>query len=347
MNRDFKAAIISFLVCYIFSASVLLIYSQFYIRPQREITLKDRFARIKKIGTFILGEPETYEIDFSKKALEKDLKGWKRARKKKKKIEKLKPGETIDINTATINDFAKLKGISLKRAKDIYTFRLEINGFASIDELTLVKGIGKRKLESLKPYLTISNPRKTPLKLPGTEELNIPEEIKIDINTADVEEFTEIPGVSKRLAEKIVRLRTDMEGFKSFEDLLNVYGITRKKLARIMPFIKLTHPSSGKHFKPEPSHFNKPSSKNETKNQAKIKKEKASNKKISPENNKININSASIEELIKLKGIGKGMAKRIIEYRKKQKFNSIEDIMNVRGIGRKKFEKLKKFIKVK
>ena len=55
----------------------------------------------------------------------------------------------------------------------------------------------------------------------------------------------------------------------------------------------------------------------------------------------VNINTASIKELQTLNGIGESTAKAIIAYRKAHKFKSINDIMNVRGIGKKKFEKIK------
>jgi competence protein ComEA len=54
-----------------------------------------------------------------------------------------------------------------------------------------------------------------------------------------------------------------------------------------------------------------------------------------------NINTASKELLMKLDGIGETYAERIIEYREKSKFMSIEDIKNVKGIGEKIFEKIK------
>lgn len=62
--------------------------------------------------------------------------------------------------------------------------------------------------------------------------------------------------------------------------------------------------------------------------------------------NKININTASLEELMTLTGVGESKAKSIIEYREKSKFTSIEDIMNVSGIGELAFEKIKEYITV-
>ena len=65
------------------------------------------------------------------------------------------------------------------------------------------------------------------------------------------------------------------------------------------------------------------------------------------ENNKIiNINTASKEELMELPSIGEAKAEAIIEYRKDNKFTTIEDIKNVSGIGESLFEKIKEYISV-
>ncbi len=62
----------------------------------------------------------------------------------------------------------------------------------------------------------------------------------------------------------------------------------------------------------------------------------------------ININKADIKELQELTGIGESTAESIIKYREENgKFNIIEDIMNVPGIGESKFENIKEQIKVK
>ena len=54
---------------------------------------------------------------------------------------------------------------------------------------------------------------------------------------------------------------------------------------------------------------------------------------------KVNINTATVEELKTLKGVGEKKAEAIIEYRKKNgSFKTKEDLMKVRGIGKKLFE---------
>lgn len=62
---------------------------------------------------------------------------------------------------------------------------------------------------------------------------------------------------------------------------------------------------------------------------------------------KVNINSAALEELKTLNGIGDSKAKSIIEYREQiGGFKSIEDIKNVTGIGEKMYEKIKEQIEI-
>lgn len=62
---------------------------------------------------------------------------------------------------------------------------------------------------------------------------------------------------------------------------------------------------------------------------------------------KININTATIDELLKISGIGESKAKNIIEYREKNgDFKNIEDIKNINGIGDSLFNKIKDSITI-
>lgn len=57
---------------------------------------------------------------------------------------------------------------------------------------------------------------------------------------------------------------------------------------------------------------------------------------------KININTASLEDLLKISGIGESKAKNIIEYRETNgQFKNIEEIKNINGIGDSLFNKIK------
>lgn len=58
----------------------------------------------------------------------------------------------------------------------------------------------------------------------------------------------------------------------------------------------------------------------------------------------VSINSGTKEELMSIPGIGEAKADSIIEYRKENKFEKIEDIKNVSGIGEALFEKIKDYI---
>lgn len=69
------------------------------------------------------------------------------------------------------------------------------------------------------------------------------------------------------------------------------------------------------------------------------------NENTAKDSSKININTATLEELDKLPGVGEATANKIISHREENgQFKTIEDIKNVNGIGDKKFENMKELI---
>lgn len=69
---------------------------------------------------------------------------------------------------------------------------------------------------------------------------------------------------------------------------------------------------------------------------------------LAEEMSKVNLNTATKEELLTLDGIGESYADRIIEYRQNNgPFQSPEEIMQVNGIGEKTYQKIKDRILVK
>ena len=63
---------------------------------------------------------------------------------------------------------------------------------------------------------------------------------------------------------------------------------------------------------------------------------------------KINLNNASVDQLVTLPGIGKKKAAAIVSYREKNgKFKSVDDLIKVKGVGKKMLAKFKSQLVVK
>lgn len=62
--------------------------------------------------------------------------------------------------------------------------------------------------------------------------------IPVNINSADAEGLTALPGIGSHLAARIVRFREERGPFKSPDELLRISGIGKKKLKRLRPYLR-------------------------------------------------------------------------------------------------------------
>jgi len=61
----------------------------------------------------------------------------------------------------------------------------------------------------------------------------------------------------------------------------------------------------------------------------------------------VDVNAASEEELVNVPGIGKSLARRIVEFREKNgPYRQIEDLLKIQGIGEKSLQKLRPYLSV-
>jgi competence protein ComEA len=67
----------------------------------------------------------------------------------------------------------------------------------------------------------------------------LPEDKRLDLNTATVDDLRKLPGIGKTTAQAIVRFREKSGPFRRVEDLLAIRGITKKKLDKIRPLVKV------------------------------------------------------------------------------------------------------------
>ena len=72
----------------------------------------------------------------------------------------------------------------------------------------------------------------------------------IDLNTATADELQQLPAVGPTMAKAIVDFREKSGPFRRVEDLLAIRGITKERLEKIRPYVKIVPPDSKTHDRP-------------------------------------------------------------------------------------------------
>lgn len=93
----------------------------------------------------------------------------------------------------------------------------------------------EKRVDSDQELYDFSNDKKD-VKKDKSVEVNFS---KININTADNNLLTELPGIGEKTAEKIIALRNKKNGFNALDELKEVKGIGDKKFDKIKNLIKI------------------------------------------------------------------------------------------------------------
>jgi len=76
-------------------------------------------------------------------------------------LAKQPPAKPLDLNSATAEQLPELPGIGPSTAAAIIAFREKSGPFRRVDDLLAIRGISKKKLEAIRPYVFVAAPPKS------------------------------------------------------------------------------------------------------------------------------------------------------------------------------------------
>lgn len=219
----------------------------------------------------------------------------------------------FDPNTLSAEGWKKL-GLRDKTIGIIRNYLSKGGQFRKPEDLQRIYGLFPNEFERIAPYIKIESPGETnnyKNYTNNTPTENPPEKTYasrysiIEINSADTTAFIALPGIGSKLATRIISFRDKLGGFYSINQVAETFGLPDSTFQKIKQYLKLENASV----------------------------------------RKININSATIDELKAHPYIRYSLANPIVAYRNEHgSFAGVEDIKKVMAVTEEIYNKIAHYI---
>jgi competence ComEA-like helix-hairpin-helix protein len=214
----------------------------------------------------------------------------------------------FDPNKASADVWRRL-GLREKTVQTIQNFLNKGGKFKRAEDLQKIYGLRPEEFDRLLPYISIEQPdNKQFAEVNSAFTKQSPEPTTyskrlsaIDINSADTAAFISLPGIGSKLASRIVNFRDKLGGFYSIDQIGETYGLPDSTFQKIKPFLKLDNSSV----------------------------------------KKININTATVDELKAHPYIKFSLANPIVAYRNEHgPFSKLDDLKKVLVVSEEIYDKV-------
>jgi competence protein ComEA len=217
----------------------------------------------------------------------------------------------FDPNTISGNEWKRL-GLADKIIKTIQNYLNKGGHFYKPADLGKIYGLHADEYARLEPYVKIqmaSNQKEftndLKIELPKEKQESKGPKRFVEINSADTTAFIMLPGIGSKLALRIINFRDKLGGFYSVDQIGETYGLADSTFQKIKQYLTLK----------------------------------------STEVKKININTATKDEMKTHPYLKWNLANAIVEYRTQHgNYSSLEDIKKILVITNDVFEKLKNYL---
>ena len=209
----------------------------------------------------------------------------------------------FDPNTITFNDWQRL-GLNEKTSKTILKYVSKGGKFYKPEDLLKIWGMPEGFYERVKDYVVIASVAKNyPQNYYNKPEF-VKEERKpsvVNINNADTSAFIALPGIGSKLSARIVNFREKLGGFYSVDQIGETYGLPDSTFRKLRPRLQVDANAV----------------------------------------RKINVNTATKDELKAHPYIRWNLANAIVEYRNQHgEFKSLDELKNIAIIDEATFSKI-------
>jgi competence protein ComEA len=216
---------------------------------------------------------------------------------------------TFDPNTLSTEGWQRL-GLNDRTIKTINNYRSKGGHFYKSEDLKKIWGLPPAFYERVKGNIEIAVADKTQhFENPFTErpKYEKPERriAVVNVNTADTSALIALPGIGSKLATRIIAFRDKLGGFYSVDQIGETYGLPDSTYQKLKPYLNVSNNGT----------------------------------------RKININSATKDELKIHPYIRWNIANAIVEYRNQHgPFKNLNDLKNIMLIDEKAFEKIAPYV---